>query len=502
MQPDNCPVDHPVGYPTDYPTDPAHLWRHFFRITQTPRPSRQEAAVRQYVIDQAEQGGHAWRMDEEGNLAVSVAASAGLEHRETVLIQNHLDMVTVKTADKDHDFSRDPLHLVVEDGWLRADRTTLGADNGVGCAAALALMTDPAVAHPPLELLFTVDEETGLGGALRLDPALLTGTRMLNLDTEEWQELYVGCTGGGGWQFTRNFVTETPAIDEQHWTLAISGLAGGHSGIQIHEQLGNAIKLLGQCLQGIEGVRIASVDVGVAHNVIPREGSISFVCSQPVAAQVAARVEEIRRQALGYLPVADAQLAFELQAADLKANGHQEAELVEVLSAADSAEILDLLAVYPHGVQAYNLALGAELVDLSINLALARLQRGAFFMESSFRFFNDEQSLPLQQSVMALARAYQLSVQQVVGYPGWQPDMKSPLLAQARALHEKMFGVAPAVKAIHAGLECGILKGKKPDLDILSFGPTIRGAHSPTERLQIDTVKPFWQFLTALLAQM
>jgi dipeptidase D len=431
-------------------------------------------------------------MDEEGNLAVAVAATAGLEHRETVLIQNHLDMVTVKTADKDHDFSRDPLNLVVEDGWLRADRTTLGADNGVGCAAALALMTDPAVAHPPLVLLFTVDEETGLGGALRLDPALLTGTRMLNLDTEEWQELYVGCTGGGGWQFTRNFPTETPAADEQHWTLAISGLAGGHSGIQIHEQLGNALKLLGQCLQGIEGVRIASLNVGVAHNVIPREGSISFVCSQPVAAQVAARVKEVRRQALGYLPVADAQLAFVLQPALFDS----------VLSTADSATLLDLLAIYPHGVQAYNLALGAELVDLSINLALARLQRGEFFMESSYRFFNAEQSLPLQQSVMALARAYQLSVRQVVGYPGWQPDMHSPLLAQARALHEKMFGVAPAVKAIHAGLECGILKGKKPELDILSFGPTIRGAHSPTERLQIDTVKPFWQFLTALLAQM
>lgn len=497
MQPDTYPVDHPVDYPTDYPTDPAHLWRHFFQITQTPRPSRQEAAVRQYVIKQAEQGGHSWRMDEEGNLAVSVAASAGFGHRETVLIQNHLDMVTVKTAEKEHDFSRDPLSLVVEEGWLRADRTTLGADNGVGCAAALALMTDPAVAHPPLQLLFTVDEETGLGGALRLDPALLTGTRMLNLDTEEWQELYVGCTGGGGWQFTRSFATEAPPPAAQRWTLTINGLAGGHSGIQIHEQLGNAIKLLGQCLQGIEGVRIASLDVGVAHNVIPREGSVGFICPDLTGAQITARVEQVRQQALGYLPVADAQVAFELQATE-----HQPGEIGSVLSAADSAVLLDLLAAFPHGVQAYNLALGAELVDLSINLAMARLQQGAFFMESSYRFFNAEQSLPLQQSVMALARAYQLSVRQVVGYPGWQPDMQSPLLAQARALHEQLFGVAPAVKAIHAGLECGILKGKKPELDILSFGPTIRGAHSPTERLQIATVKPFWQFLTALLAQM
>jgi dipeptidase D len=478
--------------PANYPADPAHLWEHFYRITQIPRPSGQEAAVRQYVIAEAERAGCTTRMDEEGNLVVTVAASAGMEDRETVIIQNHLDMVTVKTTDKVHDFSRDPLSLTVDDGYLRADRTTLGADNGVGCASALALMTDPHVQHPPLELLFTVDEETGLGGALRLDPALLTGTRMLNLDTEEWQELYVGCAGGGGWEFHRSFATQAADAKAQQWTLAIKGLAGGHSGIQIHQQLGNAIKLLGQCLQGLEGVQIASLDVGVAHNVIPREGMIGFSCPQSLSEQLQARVEQVRQEALGYLPEDDRQLAFVLQAATPE----------PVLSAADSAEIVDMLAVFPHGVQAYSLALGAELVDLSINLAMVKLQQGEFMLESSYRFFNAAQSLPLQHAVMALARTYRLTVKDVVGYPGWQPDLDSPLLAQASALHERLFGSVPAVKAIHAGLECGILKGKKADLDILSFGPTIQGAHSPTERLQIDTVKPFWQFLTALLAQM
>lgn len=478
--------------PENYPSEPAHLWRHFYEITQIPRPSRQESAVRQYVIDQAEQCDYLWRMDEEGNLVVAVAASAGLEDREPVIIQNHLDMVTVKTADKQHDFSRDPLSLAVEDGWLLADRTTLGADNGVGCAAALALMTDPEVVHPPLELLFTVDEETGLGGALRLDPSLLTGTRMLNLDTEEWQELYVGCTGGGGWEFKRSFVTELPPLGTQHWTLLLKGLAGGHSGIQIHQQLGNAVKLLGQCLQGVEGVQIGFLDVGVAHNVIPREGRVDFACPEQVAEQLAAALELVKQQALAYLPAADGPLELVLQPASIDC----------VLPVSDSAAILDLLAAFPHGVQAYSLELGSALVDLSINLALARLQQGEFFLESSYRFFNEGQSVPLQQSVLALARAFALTVKPVVGYPGWQPDMDSPLLAQGCALHERLFGIAPAVKAIHAGLECGILKGKKPDLDILSFGPTIRGAHSPTERLQIDTVEPFWLFLTALLAQL
>ncbi len=478
--------------PDNYPSTPAHLWQHFYAITQIPRPSRQEAAVRQYVIEQAEQGGHAWRMDEEGNLVVTVAASAGMAHREPVIIQNHLDMVTVKTADKQHDFTRDPLSLVVEDGWLRADRTTLGADNGVGCAAALALMTDPDVVHPPLELLFTVDEESGLHGALRLDPSLLRGTRMLNLDTEEWQELYVGCTGGAGWEFTRTFATALRPAAAMGCMLSIKGLAGGHSGIQIHQQLGNAIKLLGQCLHGLEGVQIAALDVGVAHNVIPREGSVSFACSVDTSAQLAARVAQVKAQALGYLPKEDGQLEFVLQTMPVE----------RVLSVSDSAAILDLLAAFPHGAQAYNLELGSALVDLSINLARVRLQHGEFFLESSYRFFNVDQSVPLQQTVLALARAFALAVKPVIGYPGWQPDLDSPLLAQGCALHEQLFGTAPAVKAIHAGLECGILKGKKPELDILSFGPTIRGAHSPTERLQIDTVEPFWRFLGKLLAQM
>jgi dipeptidase D len=477
--------------PPNYPTDPVHLWRHFYQITQIPRPSRQEAAVRQYVIEQAIAGGHSWRMDDEGNLVVAVAATAGMEDRQTVIIQNHLDMVTVKNEDKQHDFSRDPLSLHVEGDWVRADRTTLGADNGVGCAAALALMTDPEVAHPPLELLFTVDEETGLGGALRLDPSLLSGTRMLNLDTEEWQELYVGCTGGAGWEMRRTLATQPPPDAVRHWTLAIKGLAGGHSGIQIHEQLGNAIKLLAQCLHNVPDVQLSSLTAGVAHNVIPREGSVTFVSAMNVE-HLTSLVEQVRTQALGYLPAADSQLEFVLSNTAIDA----------VLSTADSTTLLDLLAVFPHGVQAYNLALGSALVDLSINLAIARLHNGEFFLESSYRFFNVEQSLPLRQSVQALARAFALQVREVVGYPGWKPDLDSALLAKGCALHEQMFGSAPAVKAIHAGLECGILKGKKPELDILSFGPTIRGAHSPTERLQIATVKPFWQFLTALLATM
>ena len=477
--------------PANYPQQPAHLWEHFYQFTQIPRPSKQEQAVRQYLVDLADSAGHRHAQDAEGNLVIYVPASPGKEGSPTVIIQNHLDMVTVKTADRDHDFETDPLSLQVADGWLSADRTTLGADNGVGCAAAIAVMTDPEVEHPALELLFTVDEETGLGGALNLDASMLSGTLMLNLDTEDWNELYIGCAGGAGWHFARSFSMEPVADSSESWELTLSGLAGGHSGVQIHEQLGNGIKLFAEALRGIPGLQLAAIDVGVAHNVIPREGSVRFSCEAGAEGAIREHLRAVSEQWLAYLPEADKDLELELSAAVIDT----------ALDTVDSRRLLDLVSVFPHGAQAYSLEQPADLVDLSINLAILRLADGELFIESSYRFFNEDQSLPLQHSVLALARAFDLEVTPDVGYPGWQPDFASPLLEQGSELHQRMFGQRPAVKAIHAGLECGILKSKKPDVDILSFGPTIRGAHSPTERLQIDTVEPFWQFLKQLLAE-
>ncbi|MEH6591454.1 MAG: beta-Ala-His dipeptidase [Halioglobus sp.] len=478
--------------PENYPTEPAHIWEHFYQFTQTPRPSGEEAAVRAYVIAQAEAGGHKWRTDEVGNLVIYVAATAGMETCGTVIIQNHLDMVTVKTTECEHDFHRDPLTLQVVDGWLSADRTTLGADNGVGCAAALAVMTDLTVAHPPLELLFTVDEETGLVGALNLDASLLSGTRMLNLDTEDWNELYIGCAGGGGWEFRRQLSMQALTAQSEIWQLSLRGLAGGHSGIQIHQQLGNAVKLLAQFATGVASLQLVSMDVGIAHNVIPREGSLTFACAAGQEPVLTKALEALRTDAMSYLPEEDQALEFQLS----------EAAASEALSVVDTQLVLDLIQVFPHGPQSYSLLQPADLVDTSVNLAIARFAQGELFIEASLRFFNKRESVPLRQQIDALARVFQLSVTSVVGYPGWQPDHDSPLLAEGIALHQRLFGHEPAIKAIHAGLECGILKSKKPNTDILSFGPTIRGAHSPTERLQIETVTPFWSLLTAMLAQM
>jgi dipeptidase D len=449
-----------------------------------------EEAVRDYVLAQASEQACRTRMDDRGNLVVSVPASEGREESPRVIIQNHLDMVTVKSEEKCHDFYTDPLSLQIVDGWLKADDTTLGADNGVGCAAALALMTTEGLSHPPLELLFTVDEETGLGGALDLDPSLLRGELMLNLDTEDWNELYVGCAGGGGWELRREFAATEADPNLVHLELHLKGLAGGHSGIQIHQQLGNAIKLLAQALWDVDGLQLADFEVGVAHNVIPREGRARFACPEEEEAQLRERIHQLREQWLAYLPTADADLEIILNASEAE----------PVMAPTDSRTVLELIAALPHGAQSYSLEQPADLVETSINLAVLRLDSGKLFVETSFRFFNYQQSVPLQHTVLSLAAAYQLEVSEVQGYPGWQPRFDSPLLARGCELHERLFGFLPAVKAIHAGLECGILKGKKPDLDILSFGPTIRGAHSPGERLQIETVEPFWQFLTELLA--
>lgn len=480
--------------PANYPNEPAELWQRFYEITRIPRPSAAEAAIRDHIVALAESGGYRWKTDARGNLVVYVPGTAGRERADPVIIQNHLDMVTVKTDDKQHDFERDPLTLAVEDGWLLADRTTLGADNGIGCAAALALMTAEGIQHPPLELLFTVEEESGLWGAQELDATFLSGSRMLNLDSEDWGEFFVGCTGGRGWVLRRSFERAESEPAMECWRLQLRGLAGGHSGIQIHQQLGNAIKLLGQWLREARslGARLVSFDGGIAHNVIPREGSVVILAPAGARAELDALNAGMLARWRAYLPADDAGVSLELEAA---APGRP-------LNSADQAAIEQLLLLFPHGAISYNAEQPADLVDLSINLAVFRLDETGLFLETTLRYFNRDEAEALAQQVLAAAEWLGCEVEETIDYPGWQPDFDSPLLALGLDTSEVLFGERPAVKAIHAGLECGILKGKLPGCDILSFGPTIRGAHSPRERLEIATVRPFWQLLTGVLERL
>ncbi|MEE4193224.1 MAG: beta-Ala-His dipeptidase [Halieaceae bacterium] len=480
--------------PANYPVQPEALWQRFYEITQIPRPSAEEAAVRDHVIALAEAHDCAWKTDNRGNLVVAVPGSQGREGEPPVIIQNHLDMVTVKTDDKQHDFQQDPLTLQVEEDWLLADRTTLGADNGIGCAAALALMTTEGLSHPPLELLFTVEEESGLWGASDLDPGLLTGRRMLNLDSEDWPEFFVGCAGGRGWIMRKPLAREAGDDSCEHFTLRLRGLAGGHSGIQIHQQLGNAIKLLGHWLIGAraQGARLVAFEGGIAHNVIPREASLTLQVPAGSGPALEALNQEMLSRWQSYLPEADNGLTLELEAA----------EPGEVLTPPEQAAFEQLLQLFPHGAMSYNAQQPADLVDLSINMAVVRVDRDGLFVETTLRYFNREEAEGLAQQVMAIAEWQGMAVEQTIDYPGWQPDFDSELLALGKGVYAELFGGEPEVKAIHAGLECGILKGKLGECDILSFGPTIRGAHSPRERLEISTVEPFWRLLTGILERL
>lgn len=479
--------------PEHYPTQPEHLWRHFYAITQIPRPSGREEAIRDHIVSLAEQHGYEHAGDAAGNLVVYVPASPGHEAAETVVIQNHLDMVTVKTGDKEHDFNKDPLTLSVEDGWLTADRTTLGADNGLGAAAALAVMTDPTVVHPPLELLFTTEEETGLHGALGLDAGLLNGTRLLNLDTEEWPEIYIGCAGGYGYQAGRQIMMKRPRPGLVSYRLHLKNLSGGHSGIQIHQQGGNANKLLAELLKDAADLdwQLSRLRGGVAHNVIAREASADLFLDSAQLDEWRRLADAARERWLSYLPQADHGLEWSLEPVDI--------DEPLVASSADTRTLLNLLSVLPHGAQRYNLQQPADLVDLSVNMAVVTLNEGEFRLLTSLRYFNADEARPLKQHLEALFETFGLVPQVILDYPGWNPDFDSELVALTRSVATDQLGRQPQLKAIHAGLECGILKSKKPQLDMVSFGPTITGAHSPAERLEIATVEPFWKLLTGVL---
>ncbi|MDX1472650.1 MAG: beta-Ala-His dipeptidase [Reinekea sp.] len=482
--------------PNHYPEQPAQIWEHFYQITQIPRPSGQEAAIREYIIGLANERQLTTQVDAAGNLVVYVPATKGYESAPTVAIQNHLDMVTVKTGETVHDFTQDALSLVVDNGWLKAQGTTLGADNGIGVAAALAVMTDDSIVHPALELLFTVEEETGLFGAVGLDASMLSATRMLNLDTEDWGEIYIGCAGGYGYEASRQVMLKLPTPGLKPWIVHLKGLSGGHSGVQIHEQLGNANKLLVEVLNEAQQLtwQMVSFRGGVAHNVIAREASAVLMLHEDDIDEWRTLLDAAKERWLSFLPEADHGLEWVFEPTEV--------EQPLVLGKADTTSFLSLISILPHGAQSYNLKQPADLVDLSCNLAVVKIVEGELKIQTSLRHFNDRQTTGLKQTIEHVFDAFHLAHKVILNYPGWNPDFNSALVARTQSLSAKITGHPAELKAIHAGLECGILISKKPDMDVVSFGPTIKGAHSPSERLQIDTVEPFWRLVVALLGEL
>ncbi len=469
---------------------PQTVWRRFDQILQIPRGSRNEEAIRLWVLKTAEELGLPAETDHAGNVLIRKPGTAGREQVPVTVLQSHLDMVNEKNTGVEHDFQKDPIRPVRRGEFLGAQGTTLGADNGIGVAAALAVAASGDLEHGPLELLFTVDEETGLTGAAALSPHFLTGRLMLNLDTEEENAIYVGCAGGRGQDISLPIRREK-ADGARFLAIRLLGLKGGHSGVDIHLQRGNAIQLLARLLLSARSVpfRLATLSGGNMRNAIPREAQ-ALVAIDPSSEQsLRGAIERAFAEVRQEYAKPDPEMRLEVEAGSPG----------DVLDAASTESALRLIYALPHGVAAMSNDI-AGLVETSCNLATARTADSQLDVHVSSRSSSASALTAIQMKVESVARLVGASAVTLEGYPGWQPNLDSPLLALARKVHREVLGTDPEVKAIHAGLECGIIKEKYPQLDVISIGPRIEFPHSPDERVHIESVGRFWRFLTALLA--
>lgn len=476
---------------------PRALWSHFDHLLAIPRASGDEAAARQYVLEVAARAGCTAASDPAGNVVVRKPATRGAEGAPTVILQSHLDMVPEKRSDVAHDFGRDPIVPRREGEYLYATGTTLGADNGIGVSAMLAVLEATDAVHPALELLFTVDEERGLKGAAQLDGKLLTGRTLLNLDSEEDGFLYVGCAGGGDSVLT--LAADTEPVPDGHvaFRIVVHGLKGGHSGMDIVLQRGNAILMLARALRAAAGVadgawRLSALRGGGARNAIPRDAeAIVTVRATRHEAFVQAVEREFRNAAAEHRhPDPDAAIAITSVPTP-----------PSVLPAMQGETLLRVLLVLPYGVLAMSLDLPG-LVETSSNVAVVQQQGGMIEVVTSQRSSVGSALTATREQVRAVAELAGAEVEQPDAYPGWQPDMESPLLALVREVHQAELGTVPEVRAVHAGLECGIIGERIPGADMISFGPQIESPHSPDERVHIPSVERFDRLLRAILGRL
>ena len=475
--------------------EPTALWQHFDTILTIPRGSKSEDRIRQHVITVAEGCGLSAVVDAAGNVVVRKPGTAGRENSPATILQSHLDMVNEKNSDVDHDFTQDAVKPRRDGEYLTASGTTLGSDNGIGVATMLAIMEATDLIHGPLELLFTIDEETGLTGAAQLDASLLQGRRLLNLDSEEEGILYVGCAGGGDSSLTLAVDATAAPEDSAAFRLGVRGLKGGHSGCDIHLQRGNAVKLLARALWAVATrtpFRLSDFEGGSAHNAIPREAFATAVVGR---ANEAAFLNGLRDEFVliqAEFKRADPGMTLEIADAEIAA---------DVWSDMTSATLLHLLNALPHGVMAMSYDI-PDLVETSTNLATVEVRDGSVVIGLSSRSSIDSALEALRRSIRAGGMLAGASVVEDEAYPGWNPDLGSRLLEVVKRVHLRELGTEPEVKAIHAGLECGIIGKKVPGMDMISFGPQIEFPHSPDERVQIDSVGKFYKLLAAVLEEL
>ncbi len=472
---------------------PRSVWAHFATLCAIPRPSLHEAALREHLIEWARARGITAIVDDAGNLILKKPASPGCEAIPGVILQGHLDMVCQANAGTRHDFERDPIRAVVRDGWVVAEDTTLGADNGIGVALALAALEEPGLIHPPLEVLLTVNEESGMDGARGLAPSTLRGKTLINLDTEEWGHFYLGCAGGVDVEVRHDCAQKNVLSDYALLRFEVSGLRGGHSGIDIHLVRGNAIKLLAEALRDLSAhtdLRLIEMKGGTARNAIPREAFA--MCALPVA--VAASIDEWvrhRREAWRQrYAESDANVSFVCR--------HDDMPPSDSISRTEQERLLAFLDTTASGVSSMSDAFPG-VVDTSDNLGVVALEQGTFRATFKVRSLHDARADALADKLISLAVSYALRAWKEGAYPGWTPNPASDLLALCQQVFTVQFGQHASLQVIHAGLECGLLAASHPHLDMVSFGPDIRGAHAPGERVEIASVARCWQLIKAVL---
>lgn len=472
--------------------EPKAIWKNFHSLTQIPRPSKKEEKVIAFVKSFGEDLGLETIVDEVGNVIIRKPATAGFEDRQTVVLQGHLDMVPQKNEGTPHDFEKDPIETIIDEGWVKANGTTLGADNGIGAAAAMGVLEATDLEHGPIEALFTIDEETGMTGAFKLKPGVLKGDILLNMDSEDEGELYIGCAGGIDTTGEITFTPEETPAESKAFRVSVKGLKGGHSGLDIPLGRGNANKIINALmLMGADkfGLRVAQIEGGSLRNAIPREAFAVVVVPEAHAERFGQFVDAFGKIAGDEFAKADPGLSVSCLAAELPE---------KVMDKKSQIALFESVAKCPNGVIAMSKDMPG-VVETSTNLAIVKSEGNVITLAALQRSSVDTDKAKLAEQIRnvfenAGGKAYSSG-----DYPGWKPNVNSPILETMKKVYNDKYGKVPEVKVIHAGLECGILGANYPNWDMISFGPTIRNPHSPDEKVEIETVGLFWDYLVETL---